>query len=143
MKSLVGAAQLAVDLQENVVESGGLQVGDVLLLDHLGRDLLQNVSLVFQTVVDDGIPSPRDDEDHGIRLRGFLQDIAKSPEFSKDVIKFSRISTEPTIVGIIHVVADTVSFLVKTLNKLVNGSGMSLGQIQYCPIVEMLIVKKA
>ena len=56
VKSLVGAAQLAVDLQENVVESGGLQVGDVLLLDHLGRDLLQNVSLVLQTVVDDGIP---------------------------------------------------------------------------------------
>ena len=66
VKALVGSTQLAVDLEKNVVESRGLDGGDILLLDHLGRDLLQNISLVLQTVVDQGIFAPRDDEDHGI-----------------------------------------------------------------------------
>ena len=66
VKSLIGSPQLAVDLQKNVVQCGGLDVGDILLLDHLSRDLLQNISLVLQSVIDRGIFPQIDDEDHGI-----------------------------------------------------------------------------
>ena len=127
VKSLVGSPQLAVDLQKKVVESGGLDVGNVLLLDHLGGDLLQDIALVLQTVVDQGIFPPRDDEDHGIGLGGFLQNATKSSELLKDLVKISRISTEPTLEWKLHVVADDVCFFVKTINKLFNSSGMSVG----------------
>ena len=57
VEGLVHSAQLAVDLQEKIVDGGLFTVSHSLLLDNLGGDLLLDISFVFQTIVDEGVLS--------------------------------------------------------------------------------------